>query len=300
MSSRSTRSHAPHCRVLTITLAAVILACAAVWLSGRGRRDATPDSSRVLGATATTSTPPGRTKQPTLLLEPSATGDRFTQLGTAEVETSVVSLAGGRIRTAPGPFAGRAMMLPAFTAAARYPRAVIKVTNASRHDQLSPGTAAFAWGADFRLDRRSESATDPVDNGDNLIQRGLFGEPAEYKAELDMRRGGCTATGTRGTVIVRTRELVRPRVWYRMRCLRRGNTLTVTVAQLDAGPGVCQSAHASGPIGAIRIARAIPVSIGGKLAPDGAVIRSATDQFNGEIANPVIDIFGRSAPIEGG
>jgi hypothetical protein len=180
--------------------------------------------------------------------------------------------------------------MPDFTTNPIYPRAVLVVRNSSTQDDLSPGDEDFWWGADFQLDAVSTAHTGP-DNGDNLLQRGLWGESAEYKAEADLRRASCAVHGTAGTLLVRARMNAQAGEWYRMRCYRGAAGLTVTVRELgDDGWGPTISAHVSGPVGAVSFPASMPVSIGGKVAADGQLIRSATDQFNGWIANPVIAI----------
>lgn len=232
--------------------------------------------------------PPGFPSDPTLLLEPSIDATSFTQLGTAQVSVRTMSASGGSITSTPGPSGSQAVRMPPFTTAPQYPRAVIRVQSIDHADDLSPDTAKVVWGADFRIDSRSEGHADR-DNGDNLLQRGLAGQPAEYKAELDLHRPGCTATGTRGTVVVRTLATVRPETWYRMRCIRQADTLTVKVVSL-ATPTDEYVRQKTGPIGSIHMSPWIPVAIGGKLGPHGHIMLSSTDQFNGAIANPLIDI----------
>jgi hypothetical protein len=146
------------------------------------------------------------------------------------------------------------------------------------------------WGADFQLDAVSTSHTGP-DNGDNLLQRGLWGQAAEYKAEVDLRRASCAVHGTEGTLLIRAEMNAEPGTWYRMRCYRGSEGLTVTVRELGPegwGPEI--EAHTDGSVGSVDYSASVPVSIGGKIAPNGILIRSATDQFNGSIANPVIQI----------
>jgi hypothetical protein len=146
------------------------------------------------------------------------------------------------------------------------------------------------WGADFQLDAVSTDPSGP-DNGDNLIQRGLWGQSAEYKAEVDLRRASCAVHGTEGTLLVRAKMSADSGTWYRMRCIRGSDSLTVTVRELGAdGWGPTSEAQVTGPVGAVDYPASMPISIGGKIAPNGALIKSATDQFNGWIANPVIQI----------
>jgi len=229
-----------------------------------------------------------------LLLAPTDDGERIDQRGTADVTVTWSRLDDGRAQPVPGPEGTRALDMPDFTTATPYPRAALVVRNATDTDDLSPGTQDFMWGADFQLDPVSTAQTGP-DNGDNLLQRGLWGQSAEYKAEVDLRRASCAVHGTEGTLLVRAEMNAEPGAWYRMRCYRRSDELTVTVWKLsDDGWGAETEATVSGPVGSLDYPSSMPVSIGGKIAPNGDLIRRATDQFNGTIANPVIQIGVRS------
>jgi len=211
---------------------------------------------------------------------------RITQTGVADVQVEVSSSDGGALRTGRGPQGGAAIRFPAYTRAESYPRAVVRVQGSGA--DLTPGELPFSWGADVRLDRTS--AGTPVDNGDNVVQRGLSSDDALFKAEVDRDRAACTARGDEGTVIVRSRRALDPGRWYRVLCVRDGDRLSVQVTDLTGGrTGRPWTSTASGPIGLIGFADpAIPLSVGGKLSHDGTVISSATDQFNGELTRPVV------------
>ncbi len=214
----------------------------------------------------------------------------IAQRGTADVTVSWSRIDNGRAEPVAGPEGTLAWDMPAFTTATSYPRAAMVVRNASDQDSFSPGTQDFTWGADFQLDAVSTAHTGP-DNGDNLLQRGLWGQSAEYKAEVDLRRASCAVHGTEGTLLVRANMNAQPGTWYRMRCYRGPDGLTVTVRELlDDGWGPITKARVSGPVGVVEYPASMPISIGGKVAPDGALIKNATDQFNGSIANLVIEI----------
>jgi hypothetical protein len=227
----------------------------------------------------------------TLLLEPYDKATRFAELGTAPVSVSWSRLSDGQARPIAGPEGTSALDMPDFTTDPVYPRAALIVRNSSSaQDHLSPGDEDFWWGVDFQLDAESTAQTGP-DNGDNLLQRGLWGQTAEFKAEADLRRASCVVHGAEGTLLVRARMDAQPGKWYRMRCYRGSDGLTVTVREFgDAGWGPLTSAHIGGPVGAVTFPASMPVSIGGKIDPEGELIKSATDQFNGWIANPVIAI----------
>ncbi len=270
------RRRAAGALLVVLTLAAAAAACG----EARGRDD-------VAGPSAHDSDLP---RDSALLLEPYDDAKRIHQLGTGPVAVSWSRISEGRAEPIAGPQGTSGLDMPAFTTDGVYPRAVLVVRNATAHDSFSPGTADFMWGADFQLDAVS-TAPDGPDNGDNLLQRGLWGQSAEYKAEADLRRASCAVHGTEGTLLVRAKMDAEPGKWYRMRCYRGSDGLTVTVQELGAsgwGPEI--EAHVSGPVGAVTYPASMPISIGGKITPNGELIRSATDQFNGWIANPVIRI----------
>ena len=226
----------------------------------------------------------------TLLLQPDADATHVAQLGSAPVTITWARISDGRATPIAGPQGTQGLDMPAFTTEAVYPRAGLVVRNAADHDSFSPGTADFMWGADFQLDAVSTAPSGP-DNGDNLLQRGLWGQSAEFKAEADLRRASCAVHGTEGTLVVRAKMAAEAGTWYRMRCFRGPGGLTVTVRELGpSGWGPETEAHVSGPVGAVTYPPSMPIAIGAKIAPNGELIRSATDQFNGWIANPVIRI----------
>jgi hypothetical protein len=101
-----------------------------------------------------------------------------------------------------GAGSNRAVRFPAHSAATDAPRAVVRVVPEGP-DALDPGTGRFESGADVVLDATSESgAVGSTDNGDNLVQRGLFDDLSQYKVQLDARRPSCRVKGSAGTVFV--------------------------------------------------------------------------------------------------
>ena len=198
----------------------------------------------------------------------------------------VVTVQGGRLRTVEGPDGEPAIDFPAYVPSGAYPRAVLTVTSTGDEDDLDPGDGAFAWGADFRLDARNEGRTN--DNGNNLLQRGLRTDPTSFKAELDHSRPACTVRGTDGILGVRQSEPVTYGVWYRMRCEREGDQLTVRSWRVDAPDDVLAKTR-RGPTGAMEMS-GLPLSVGGKIAPDGEIVDDGTDQFNGSVAEAFVDI----------
>lgn len=281
-------SRAPSRRALVLGLGIGVALSGSAACGGEMVRPAGPQESRPPVVAVTRTGPPAN---PTLLLVPATGRAVAQQRGHAEVIVGTLSMHGGEVRTTHDAIPGTgAFDFPAFRTTAHYPRAVVAVAPAGDEDLLEPRTVDFMWGAEFVLDERS--AGPAVDNGDNVVQRGLFGHPAFFKAELDLRRAGCTVTGDRGTLVVRARELVRPGWHYTMRCKRSGDDLSVSVTETRPDGGVrTYASHTTGPIGDVDFAGpSVLLTVGGKTGVDGEIIGKETDQFNGVIANPYLAI----------
>jgi hypothetical protein len=218
----------------------------------------------------------------------------FANSGNAVLGISVVRDHGGvltdgnpRVR----PLEDRAIRYPRHSSEVNAPHAVVQVVDRRGSDDLSPGSRTFRFGADFVLDRVSEdSGSGGRDNGDNLLQRGLFDQGAQYKVQLDHRVPSCRVKGSLGVVSVSSSvQRVRPEVWYRVRCVRVGSQLSIVLTAWSSSGQTKTRDSATGPIGAVSPRRSVPVSIGGKLA-ERDVINHASDQFNGRIDNVVVRI----------
>lgn len=238
----------------------------------------------------------GLTRTPTILLgldAQASPSERVTQLGVAKVRIGEAELDNGSFDIVDGRDDEPALDFPEFSADDDdYPRAVVTVSNAGDADQLSPGTRNFMWGADFRLDKLSQGLG--VDNGDNVVQRGLSSDPAYFKAEVDKDRAACTVYGTEGRLIIRASEQLTTGRWYRIRCERTADELAVYVTEFDPDGGSRQYAsRIKGSVGDVTaVAPTTPLTIGGKVGRDGGLLASATDQFNGLVMNPLLDIEG--------
>lgn len=216
---------------------------------------------------------------------PSSSGDPVTttlSTGTAVVVAQMVTRDGGQGFAAEG-HSGTALRLPAYSSSTAESRAVLRLNNATSVDGLSPGTANFAFGATAKLDAASQGTK--VDNGNNLLQRGLQADAAQYKLDLDGRYPGCTVKGSLGKVSVRIREAVSPDDWYSLLCARSESTITLTVDHhYDDGTTVRRVKSATGLIGDVTMANStMPLSVGGKLKANGVISVASTDQFNGLI-----------------
>ena len=107
-------------------------------------------------------------------------------------------------------------------ASTRRPRTSRSSRSRSRglDDLLSPGGRDFAFGADVALDDVT-TGTAP-DNGDNLVQRGLYQSSSQYKIQVDDGRVSCRVAGVSGEIVVYAPGRLHPGDWYRIRCQRDG------------------------------------------------------------------------------
>lgn len=223
----------------------------------------------------------------------SAAGSGLLQVGSVPVEIAVATIGGGVIEVGDGPVEDLGLDMPDLSDGEDYPRAVVGITAAETDpDPLAPGEADFTFSADFRLDSTSVGAA--VDNGDNILQRGLASDRSQFKLEIGGGRPRCRVAGSEGAVDVALAGApLRAERWYHAECSRQGDVVTLAVATYlsDGSMSTAVVSTENGPTGALAWPEPrTPISVGGKLAANGHVIRSATDQFNGLLANPVLDI----------
>lgn len=248
------------------------------------------------GLVACEPTPPSAAPEVVLHLDDATSPDgtaqsTFRSSGSAAVRAQVVTADGGRARSRAGRAGGRAVRLPAFDPTSPAPRAIMSITNAGSTDPLDPNSAPFEFGADFALDATSaQTGSGSIDDGDNLIQRGLWNDRSQFKVEIDGRRPACLVRGAAGTVTVVATTRVDASRWYRVRCRREGGTVTLTLTRWSSdGSPVAQSWSATGPTGDLTPASAsVPLSVGGKLS--GGAVDGHADQFNGSVDEVVLSI----------
>lgn len=221
-------------------------------------------------------------------------GHVFTNSGSAGTDVVATALYAnsGKFKAVAGRGTGNfAIAAPAhITSATATPKsAVIRISNATATDLLDPGTDPFSFGADFNLNTRS-STPDSKDNGDNLIQRGLAGSATQYKIQIDAGKPSCVVRQGTTIVTAKATQVIERGTWYRAICQRTGTTVTLTVTRLSTGAQVPTTPGSSAAVLDLSIATGVPMSIGGKLSDAGAVILSATDQFNGRIDNAFLDL----------
>lgn len=207
--------------------------------------------------------------------------------GNRALTVSVATRNGGSIGRDAGWAGGTAATFPAFRAS-NPPQAVMTMVDRHGADDLSPGTADFRIGAEFRLNPVSQGSTS--DNGNNLLQRGLADSAMQYKLEVDGRRPGCRVKGSSGAVKVRSTRHVATDTWHRVTCTRRGPRVVLRVVRLrDKASWTYRS---WGAIGSLKAPSAsLPLSIGGKVNGRGEIITSNSDQFNGRVDNAFLNVF---------
>ncbi|WP_169741821.1 LamG domain-containing protein [Nocardioides aequoreus] len=189
-------------------------------------------------------------------------------------EVRVRTVGAGRVSLEPHPRGGQALRLPPYddTATAR-----AVVTVAAPPALLQPDGHDFELTASFNLDAESEGG---LDNGNNLVQRGLWGEAAQYKIQVDDGIVSCRVAGDRGEVIVKGAEAVVPGAWFTARCVRSQDRLTL---HLDGPDGSSAASEVEGPTGDLSFRDDTPLVIGGKTTPEGIPVEGASDQFNGAV-----------------
>lgn len=198
--------------------------------------------------------------------------------GARSAAVTLVSASAGRLRAMAG-LAGRtAIGLPAYSAKSDEPIAIMAVR--PRGSWMTPVEGDIDLAVDLELDKVTSGTK--RDNGDNVLQRGLYVDEAQYKLQVDHHRPSCLMRGVGGQVIARFPERLQPEQWYRIRCTRHHDEVRLAVSRLDeqGSPLSTRTIVARGEIGAMEFPASSPMSIGGKLTSDGSPA-AATDQFNG-------------------
>lgn len=189
---------------------------------------------------------------------------------------------------------GAAADFPAYDGASTGQRAVVAMTNTTATDVLTPAAKPFTFGADINSDAVSTGSI--YDNGNNILQRGLFGDAAQYKIQIDHGQAMCRVRGDGGTVSVTSTQVMPTGRWFHISCTRKvvstGDKLVLEVTPITAqgtlGAAVITRSGIK-KIGRLNFALATPVSVGGKLT-SATGIHTESDQFNGLIDNPAISI----------
>jgi len=203
--------------------------------------------------------------------------------GTADLGSGVVTHAGGRIVRAAGRDSGYAIRFPEHTGTVGAPAAMLLLHSRADADLLNPGDRDFAFGADVLPD--PISAGSETDDGNNIIQRGLYEDDIQYKLQLDGGVPSCRLAGSEGIAVIVAQDPVPAEAWHRITCERRGDVVSLEVERLDEPGDVVLTEQVTEPVGALVLRRSTPLVIGGKVDADGRVVVSSTDQFNGVIDN---------------
>jgi hypothetical protein len=152
----------------------------------------------------------------------------------------------------------------------------------------------FTLGVDAKLDPASSGTS--YDNGNNLVQRGLFNAAAQYKLQLDGRRFSCRVKGDEGAVEVQSPLRISPKKWYRASCKRQrlyaGDRLVLKVAPIardGSARQVTKTLSAVTSVGNLDFPVGTPMSVGGKLNAD-STISNESDQFNGVLDSAYLKV----------
>lgn len=221
---------------------------------------------------------------------PSGGYSTFANTGKAPVSVAVVRRSGGTIGGeggigADGRSTGYAARFPRHATSSNAPAAVVRIRNAGSADGLDPGTGRFTVAADVKLDTLT-STPGSGDDGDNVVQRGLYSDVTQYKLQVDARRPMCRIKGRSGTVELRSSVVMQPWRWYRLTCVRDGGRVTLSVTSWSSdGTATTTSTARNGATGSMRPSSSgVPLSVGGKLSASGSILASA-DQLNGLVDN---------------
>lgn len=179
-------------------------------------------------------------------------------------------------------------------------RAALRVQTGGDHE-FAPEEADFGYGADVFYDYLPVNSED--DNGDNVLQRGLFADVGQFKLQLDEGRPSCRVNGDDGELLAKATEPIKAGQWYRLRCQRSDGALSLFLAPLTGSapaPGSAEEAElpwqswrTEGDAGSVTVSDPpATLSIGGKLNAHGGVVEDAPDQFSGVLDNVTIGLTG--------
>lgn len=216
--------------------------------------------------------------------------------GVADLRADFVTTNGGRVHRVEGRDGGYAAQFPTFRDG-EPSGALVVLRPTGEDDPLSPGEDDFSFGADVRLDETSFDDSDTsTDDGDNVLQRGFALDPVQLKLQVDRGIASCRVQGAEGDALVKADVTFEPGHWYRVRCDRNGEDLTILWESLDdpEAPDAFGTATVTTPTGAVDFPAEVPMSVGGKAAPDGSAVESSSDQFNGTLDNVWYDVLGGS------
>lgn len=208
------------------------------------------------------------------------------QSGTSSVTIRRLTAAGGTITATPGPKGGGgAVRLPAYREGTS-PKAAFSIVPEGETDPIEPRKADFRFGSDFTLNKVSTGSKE--DDGNNLVQRGLYNHSAQMKLQVDEGRPSCRLKGSGGIVLLRSEHKVAPGEWYRTWCRRHGDKATLQVVRLSDKASWTKTVTRR--LGGFWYAQSTPFSAGAKLAGPRQFVSGSADQFNGRIDRVFLDI----------
>lgn len=208
---------------------------------------------------------------------------RIQNSGNALMRISVATRDGGALTRARGRY-GFAARTPGGHARDGVGPLAALVVRPRGEDRLSPGTAPLKWGADVRLPARALTAVE----GNNVLQRGLFEDPVQFKLQIDDGVPSCRVSGALGDATVEARASLRAGEWYRLHCQLRDGRLSVRVARPGRPGGTVGSAPAE--VGPLDFERSTPVAVGAKLNSGGEIVADSADQYHGLLDNVFVDV----------
>lgn len=215
--------------------------------------------------------------------------DPLAVQSTGKVGTRSLQASGGQLIQVPSGNGTSALQFPSYDPGKSGARLVLVLESGGGQDEFNPAAGDFSFGADLRLDAESsEQGSD--DNGDNVLQRGLFSDEFQYKLQVDKRVPTCTVKSGATRMFVKLDQSFDDG-WFRVRCDYRAGTLTVSASRIlqdrftDLG-----STSVRASIKPLQFSVKTPVTVGGKITPEGDLVVSESDQFNGDLDNVFVDI----------
>ena len=204
--------------------------------------------------------------------EPLSPGSRVTDSSGHGRSGTVLTSGGGALTPVVGWRGSVSARYPAPCSGGGCPKAIVEVSPAG----LALGYAAFEWGARVRLPAGSTS------RGENLVQKGLYTDPAgQWKLQVDGSAGrpSCVVSGYRDDgsyqrVTVTSGVGIANGAWHHVVCRRSRTGVTILV---DG------QARGSSGMRPVRLVSEAPVRIGGK-----GVDPTDNDQFFGALDEVVV------------
>lgn len=139
----------------------------------------------------------------------------------------------------------------------------------------------LVFGADVELTGHGEG---PEDDGDNVVQRGLYADENQFKLQVDRGVPSCTVRTPRMRAFTALADGLGTG-WHRLSCHYDGVTLELRATRFDGSTPDDRTASTRAPAGALSFATSTAISVGGKVTATGALVESQPDQLNGALDN---------------